>query len=162
MKSAVQSWRPRTNAFCDFSARLSKVLCLPRTSEARSYEVLDVSHKIILASLTIWWSKMQPLSGNLLPDMLTANMSHMSVALRVPCEIQYICADPLHRRLALQSGCHAPCWPCGRRYTPCIQTFLCVRSQRSARLKPPCGKMPWSSSGVIVRDGVWCQACAPT
>ena len=34
----MQSWQPRTNACCDFSSHLCKVLHLPRKSEARSYE----------------------------------------------------------------------------------------------------------------------------
>ena len=57
MESWVQSWWPRTNAFCDFCAQ---VLRLPRKSEARSYEVLHLSRKIILANLKISCSKMQP------------------------------------------------------------------------------------------------------
>ena len=39
----------------------------PATNEARSYEVLRLSHKIILPKLKIWCSKMQPLSGKLCP-----------------------------------------------------------------------------------------------
>ena len=64
MESWVQSWRPRTNAFCDFSTPPSKVLRLPRESDAGSYEVLQLSRKIISANLKIWCSKMQPVSGN--------------------------------------------------------------------------------------------------
>ena len=43
-----------------FPRHLSKVLRLPRKSEARSYEVLHLSRKIILANLKVWCSKMQP------------------------------------------------------------------------------------------------------
>ena len=39
--------------FAIFSFHLSKVLILPRKSDARSYEVLRLSRKIILANLTI-------------------------------------------------------------------------------------------------------------
>ena len=52
IESWVQSWRPRTIATCDFFI-LSKVLRLPRKSEARSYEVPHLSRKIILANLKI-------------------------------------------------------------------------------------------------------------
>ena len=47
MESWVQSWRPGT-----------KLLRLPRKSDARSYEVLHLSHKIMSANLKIWCSKM--------------------------------------------------------------------------------------------------------
>ena len=53
---------------------LSKVLRLPRKSQARSYEVLHLSRKIILENLKIWCTKTQPLSGNQRPD-LTRNAS---------------------------------------------------------------------------------------
>ena len=66
-----------------FPFHLSKVLRLPRKSDARSYEVLHLSRKIILANLNIWCSKMQPLSGNQRPDLLTALMN-MSLVLRLP------------------------------------------------------------------------------
>ena len=42
--------RPRANAFCDF---FSPPVCLPRKSDARSYEVLHLSRKIISANLKI-------------------------------------------------------------------------------------------------------------
>ena len=86
MESCVQRWRPRTNAFCDFSVHLSKLLRLPRKSDARSYEVLHLSRKIISANLKIWCSKMQHLSGNQLPDLLTSLMN-MSLVLRLPCDM---------------------------------------------------------------------------
>ena len=54
-----------------FPFRLSKVLRLPRKSEARSREVLHLSRKMIFPKLKIWCSKMQPLSGNHRPGLLT-------------------------------------------------------------------------------------------
>ena len=39
--------------FAIFSVHLSKLLCLPRKSDARSYEVLHLSRKIIAANLKI-------------------------------------------------------------------------------------------------------------
>ena len=54
-----------------FPLHLSKVLRLPRKIDARSCEVLHLSRKIILANLQIGCSKMQPLSGNQRPDLLT-------------------------------------------------------------------------------------------
>ena len=69
--------------FVIFPVHLSKLLRLPRKSDARSYEVLHLSRKNISANLKIWCSKMQPLSGNQRPDPLTAPMK-MSLVLRVP------------------------------------------------------------------------------
>ena len=68
--------------FAVFPPHLSKVLRLPRKSDARSYEVLRLSRKIIFPKLKIWCSKMQPLSGNQRPDLLTALMN-MSLVLRL-------------------------------------------------------------------------------
>ena len=69
--------------FAIFPVHLSKVLRLPRKSDAKSYEVLHLSRKIISANLKIWCSKMQPLSGNQRPQLLTAPMK-MSLVLRLP------------------------------------------------------------------------------
>ena len=69
--------------FVIFPVHLSKLLRLPRKSEARSYEVLHLSRKIILANLKMSCSKMQPLSGNERPDLLTSPMN-MSLVLRLP------------------------------------------------------------------------------
>ena len=69
--------------FAIFPLHLSKVLRLPRKIDARSYEVLHLSRKIILANLQIWCSKMQPLSGNQRPDLLTSLMN-MSFVPRLP------------------------------------------------------------------------------
>ena len=99
MESWVQSWQPRTNAFCDFPVHLSKVLRLPRKIDARSYEVLHLSRKIILANLHIWYSKMQPLSGNQRPDLLTS-LINMSFVLRLPRKM-HLC----------RSSSNVPCLP---------------------------------------------------
>ena len=72
--------------FAIFPLHLSKVLRLPRKIDARSYEVLHLSRKIILANLQIGCSKMQPLSGNQRPGLLTSLMN-MSFALRLPREM---------------------------------------------------------------------------
>ena len=55
----VQCWRHRANALCFviLPLHLSKVVCLPRTSEPRSYEVPHLSHKIVLATVKIWYYK---------------------------------------------------------------------------------------------------------
>ena len=66
-----------------FPLHLSKVLRLPRKSDARSYEVLHLSRKIIFPKLKILCSKMQALSGNQRPDLLTSLMN-MSLVLRLP------------------------------------------------------------------------------
>ena len=69
--------------FAIFPLHLSKVLSLPRKSDARSYEVLHLSRKIIFLKLKIWCSKMQPISGNQRPDLLTSLMN-MSLVLCLP------------------------------------------------------------------------------
>ena len=61
--------------FAFFPLHLSKVLRLPRKNDARSYEVLHLSRKIISANLKIWCSKTQPFSGNQRPDLLTSLMN---------------------------------------------------------------------------------------
>ena len=68
--------------FAIFPLHLSKVLRLPRKSNARLYEV-HLSGKIIFPKLKIWCSKMQPLSGNQRPHLLTSLMN-MSLVLRLP------------------------------------------------------------------------------
>ena len=80
--------------FAIFLLHVSKVLRLPRKSEARSYEVLHLSPK-----LKISCSKMQPLSGNLHPDLLT-HLTHVSLVLR------------LRREMHLsRSSLNVPCLP---------------------------------------------------
>ena len=72
--------------FAIFPLHLSKVLRLPRKSDAMSYEVLNLSRRIISANLKLWCSKMQPLSGNQRPDLPTS-LTNMSLVLRLPREI---------------------------------------------------------------------------
>ena len=93
LRDLLQKWKVECRAhglvpmrFAIFPLHLSKVLRLPRKSDARSYEVLHLSRKIILANLKIWCSKMQPFSGNQRRDLLTSLMN-MSFVLRLPCEI---------------------------------------------------------------------------
>ena len=69
--------------FAIFPVHLSKVLRLPRKSDARSYAALHLSLKMTSANLKISGSKMQPLSGNQRPDLLTALMN-MSLLLHLP------------------------------------------------------------------------------
>ena len=71
LRDVLQKWKVECRAdslvpmrFAIFPVHLSKVLRLPRKSDARSYEVPHLSRKIISANLKIWCSKMQPLSGN--------------------------------------------------------------------------------------------------
>ena len=71
--------------FTIFPAHVSKVVCLPRKSDARSYEVLHLSHKIIVPKLKISCSKTQPLSGNQWPDL--KSLMSMALVLRLPREI---------------------------------------------------------------------------
>ena len=90
LRDFLQKWKVECRAdslvpmrFAIFPVHLSKLLRLPRKSDARSYEVLHLSRKIISANLKIWCSKMQPLSGNQRPHLLTAPMK-MSLLLRLP------------------------------------------------------------------------------
>ena len=95
IESWVQSWRPRTNAFCDCSTP-------PVWSTAPATKKW---------CLKIWCSKMQPLSGNQRPDLLTALMN-MSLVLRLPGKC--IFADPLQ----MSHACHR-FWKCYKTLTFC-------------------------------------------
>ena len=88
--------------FVIFLAHLSAVLRLPQQSDARlpGHTKCCTCHaKIILANLQIWCSKMQPLSGNQRPDLLTPLMN-MSLVLRLPREM-HLC----------RSSANVPCLP---------------------------------------------------
>ena len=73
-------------ASCQCVSRFFYSICLKYCVEARSYEVLHLSRKIILANLTVWCSKMQRFSGNQRPDLPTSLMN-MSFVLHLPREI---------------------------------------------------------------------------
>ena len=83
--------------FAIFPLHLSTVLRLPRKIDARSYEVLHLSRKIILANLQIGCSKMQPLSKS---APWPPNISHEHVFCTAPatrnasCQILCICPTP--------------------------------------------------------------------
>ena len=84
--------------FAIIPLHLFKLLRLHRKSDARPYEVLHMSRKIIWANLQIWYSKMQPLSGNQRPDLLTSLMN-MSLVLRLPRKVQFARPSPNALRL---------------------------------------------------------------
>ena len=63
LRDGLQKWKVECRAnsfvpmrFAIFPVHLSKVLRLPRKSDAKSYEVLHLSRKIISANLKIWCS----------------------------------------------------------------------------------------------------------
>ena len=96
LRDFLQTWKVECRAdsrvpmrFAICPVYVCKVLRLPRKSDARSYEVLHLSRKIILANLQIWCSKMQPLSRNQRPSLLTSLMN-MSLVLRLP-RVMHLC-----------------------------------------------------------------------
>ena len=95
-----------------FPLHLSKVLRLQRKNDARSYEVLYLSRKIIAAHLKIWCSKMQPLSGNQRPDLLTSPMN-MPLVLRLPRNM-HLCRSSSQ----MSHACHC-FWQCSKTFTVC-------------------------------------------
>ena len=63
LRDFLQKWKVKCSSdslvpmrFAIYPLHLSKVLRLPRKIDARSYEVLHLSRKIILANLQIWCS----------------------------------------------------------------------------------------------------------
>ena len=90
LRDVLQTWKVECRAdglvpmpFAIFPLYLFKQLRLPRKSDARSCEVRHLSRKITFPKLKIWCSKVQPLSGNQRPDLLTSLMN-MSLILRLP------------------------------------------------------------------------------
>ena len=114
----------------------------PMQNHARSYEVLHPSRKIISANLKIWGSKMQPLSGNQRPDLLTALMN-MSLVPRLPGKMQLCRSSSNVPRLpsfldTIPCSCHAKRHPnvqkwretCGALY---ILTSKCASRHNGVR-----------------------------
>ena len=106
LRDVLQKWKDECRAaslvpmrFAIFPVHLSKVLRLPRKIDASSYDVPHLSRKIILANLHIWYCKMQPLSGNQRPNLLTSLMN-MSFVLRLPLKM-HLC----------RSSSNVPCLP---------------------------------------------------
>ena len=99
MESWVQSWQPRANAFCDFSSPPVWSTAPATENWCQVIRSLHLSRKIILANLHIWYSKVQPLSGNQRPDLLTSLMN-MSFVLRLPRKM-HLC----------RSSSNVPCLP---------------------------------------------------
>ena len=126
--------------FAIFPVHLSNVLRLPRKIDARSYEVLHLLRKIILANLHIWYSKMQPLSGNQRPDLLTSLMN-MSFVLRLPRKC--IFADLLQ----MSHACHH-FWKC---YKTLMFWSLLTRSTIpcACHAKRHLNLQKWSVHGVF-------------
>ena len=141
--------------FAIFPFHLSKVLRLPWKSEARSYEVLHLSRKTILANPKIWCSKMQPLSGNQRPDLLTS-LKNMSLALRLPRKMD-LCRSSQnaprlptllkllqnHHVLLTFDRVHNPCLPRETKSGPNMWCFLhfdletCFAPQQRALFQHP-------------------------
>ena len=117
MESWVQSWQPRTNAFCDFFQSTCRKYCAyPRKSDARSYEVLHLSRKIISANLKIWGSKMNP--SQEIRDLLT---SLVNMSLAMYCHGKFIFADPLQ----MSNACHR-FWKFYKTLTVCSLLTRCT------------------------------------
>ena len=118
--ASLQKWQVECGAdglvpwrFRILPPHLSKLLRLPPKSDARSYEVLHLSRKIIVANLKI--SKMKPLSGN---HHLTSWHLWWRCLLYNACHLKYIFADPLQRptpaiifAIATKPSCCAPIAP---------------------------------------------------
>ena len=77
MESWVQSWRPPTVAFYDFSSP-----CLWSIAPATKKWCQVIQSPATFPKLKIWCSKLQPLSENFRPDLLTSLIS-MSLVLRL-------------------------------------------------------------------------------
>ena len=112
-----------------FPIHLSKLLRLPWKIDARSYEVLHLSRKIISANLQTGCSKMQPLSGNQCPDLQTALMN-MSLVLRLPRK--------MHLCRSSSNGHHS--WKCYKTLTFWSLLTRCtipLRLPRETTSEPP-------------------------
>ena len=114
LRDFLQEWNVECSLpmrFPIFPPHLSKVHRLPPKSDARSYEVLHLSRKIIFPKLTIWCSKMQLLSGNLRPDPLTHVSCTAPVTRNPSFQILFKCPTPaIPFETATKPSCFAHFW----------------------------------------------------
>ena len=73
--------------FAFFPFHPCKVLRLPPKRDAKAYDVLHLSRKIILANLKIWCTNAQEISA-----LISQHLINMSLVLRLPREI-YLCSS---------------------------------------------------------------------
>ena len=102
--------------------------------------MLHLSRKIILANLKIWCSKIQPLSGNQRPDLLTSLMN-MPLVLCLPREI-HLC------RSSSPHACHR-FWKCYKTLTLCSLLARC-RIPCACHAKPHLNLQKWSGHVVLL------------
>ena len=155
LRDFLQKWKVECSAdglvpmrFAIFPPHLSKVLRLPRKSDARSYEVLHLSCKIILTNLQIWCSKMKPFSGNQRPDLLTSLMN-----------IFFVITAPATRNASLQILFKCP--------TPAIVFGNATKPSRFAHwnaTKPSRFAHVWEGAQSLApatRKHIWTSKSAP-
>ena len=104
--------------FAMFPLHLCKVLRLPRKIDARSYEVLHLSRKIISANLKIWYSKMHPSQEM---SALTSEHLWWTCLLYCTCHAKCIFEDPLQ----MPHACHR-FWKCCKTLAFCSLLTRCT------------------------------------
>ena len=92
----------------------------------RSTQSAALSRKITSANLKSWCSKMQPLSGNQRPDLLTSLMK--MVSLYCTCQATFIFAEPPRKPHACQRF-----WNCYKTVTFCSLLTRCASPLRWPR-----------------------------
>ena len=158
LRDFLQKWRVDCSAdglvpmrFAIFPLHLSKVLRLPRKSDARSYEVLHLSRKIILANLKIWCLLYCACHGNcIFADPL--QMSHACHRFWKHYKTLTFCS--LLRRCPMPCTCHAKRHLNLQRrvrYMWCFVHFdfeMCFAPQRRALFRH-LNFQKWSGHGVL-------------
>ena len=112
LRDFLQKW-PRTSAFCDFSSP-----CLQSNYCACHEKVRPGHTKCCACHAKSSCSKMQPISGNLRPDLLISLMN-MSLVLRLPCEMHLFRSSSNAPRLPLF-------WTCYKTFTLCSLLTRCT------------------------------------
>ena len=108
-----------------FPLLLSKVLRLPRKSGARSYKVLRLSGKIILANLQIWCSKMQPLSGNQHQHLWWTCLLHRACHAKSSLQTLFKCPTPANVfETATKPSRFAHFWQGAESLAPAMQNHI--------------------------------------